>query len=56
MTLELLEDALKKITDKTKTIIVRIDEEVIYKRVVLVLDMLQKNELHNLALVTIKDE
>ncbi len=56
VTLELLEDALKKITDKTKTIIVRIDEEVIYKRVVLVLDMLQKNELHNLALVTIKDE
>ncbi len=56
VTLELLEDALKKITDKTRTIIVRIDEEVIYKRIVLVLDILQKNGLHNLALVTIKDE
>ncbi|DAB41201.1 MAG TPA: biopolymer transporter ExbD [Sulfurovum sp. UBA12169] len=56
VTLEVLEDALKKITDKTRTIIVRIDEEVIYKRIVLVLDMLQKNGLHNLALITIKDE
>ncbi|MDQ1326466.1 MAG: biopolymer transport protein ExbD [Campylobacterota bacterium] len=56
VTLELLEEALKKITDKKRAIIIRIDEEVIYKRIVLVLDMLQKNGLHNLTLVTIKDK
>ncbi|MCD6654136.1 MAG: biopolymer transporter ExbD [Sulfurovum sp.] len=56
VTLELLEEALKKITDKKRVIIIRIDEEVIYKRIVLVLDMLQKNGLHNLTLVTIKDK
>ena len=56
VTLELLEEALKKITDQKRVIIIRIDEEVIYKRIVLVLDMLQKNGLHNLTLVTIKDK
>ena len=56
VTLELLEEALEKITDKKRVIIIRIDEEVIYKRIVLVLDMLQKNGLHNLTLVTIKDK
>lgn len=56
VTPELLEEALKKITDKKRAIIIRIDEEVIYKRIILVLDMLQKNGLHNLTLVTIKDK
>jgi len=54
VTLELLEETLKKITDKKRAIIIRIDEDVIYKRIVLVLDILQKNGLYNLALVTIK--
>lgn len=39
---------------KDKMIIVRIDETVEYKRVVLILDMLQKNGLYNLSLVTKK--
>lgn len=56
VTLELLEEALKKITDKKRAIIIRIDEEVVYKRIVLVLDILQKNGLYNLALVTIQDQ
>lgn len=56
VTLEVLEEALKKIEDKKRAVIVRIDEEVIYKRIVQVLDMLQKYELHNLALVTRKKD
>lgn len=56
VTLEMLEEALKKIEDKKKAVIVRIDEEVIYKRIVQVLDMLQTYELNNLALVTKKKD
>lgn len=56
VTLEVLEEALKKIEDKKRAVIVRIDEEVIYKRIVQVLDMLQKYELNNLALVTRKKD
>jgi len=56
VTLEVLEEALKKIEDKKRAVIVRIDEEVIYKRIVQVLDMLQKYELNNLALVTKKKD
>jgi biopolymer transport protein ExbD len=54
VTIEVLEDALKNIKDKKRAVIVRIDEEVIYKRIVQVLDMLQKYGLNNLALVTKK--
>ncbi|UFH58822.1 ExbD/TolR family protein [Sulfurovum mangrovi] len=54
VTLEVLEDVLKNIEDKKRAIIVRIDEEVIYKRIVQVLDILQKYGLNNLALVTKK--
>lgn len=52
---ESLEDNLKEIKDKRKPMIVRIDEKVEYKRVVKVLDLLQKYELNNLALVTEKE-
>lgn len=38
--------------NKDKTLIVRIDKEVRYERVTKVLDILQKNNLNNLALVT----
>ncbi|WP_375722832.1 biopolymer transporter ExbD [Arcobacter sp. KX21116] len=51
---ESLEDNLKQIKDKTKPLIVRIDEKVQYKRVVRVLDLLQKYDLNNLALITEK--
>lgn len=50
-----LEDNLKNIKDRKKTIIVRIDKKVEYERVVKVLDLLQKYQLTNLALVTNKD-
>ena len=47
-----LEDNLKAIKNKEKTVIVRIDKKVEYERVVKVLDLLQKYNLKNLALVT----
>ena len=52
LTLEALEIELQKITDKKRAVIVRIDEEVMYKKIVTILDLLQKYELNNLALVT----
>ncbi len=53
---ESLEDNLKEVKDKTKPLIVRIDEKVEYKRVIKVLDLLQKYDLNNLALITEKEE
>jgi biopolymer transport protein ExbD len=47
-----LEDNLKAIENKNKAVIVRIDKKVPYERVVKVLDLLQKHNLTNLALVT----
>lgn len=47
-----LEDNLKAVKNKKKAVIVRIDKKVPYERVVKVLDLLQKYELNNLALVT----
>ena len=55
VTLDVLEEELKQITDKKRAIIVRIDEEVVYKKIVGILDLLQKYELNNLALVTKKE-
>lgn len=53
---ESLEDNLKAIEEKNKSVIVRIDKKVEYQRVVKVLDLLQKYDLSNLALVTNEDE
>ena len=50
-----LEDNLKEIKNKKKSVIVRIDKKVEYERVVKVLDLLQKYNLNNLALVTNKN-
>lgn len=47
-----LEDNLKAVKKKDKPVIVRIDKKVEYERVVKVLDLLQKYNLNNLALVT----
>lgn len=47
-----LEDNLKAIDDKNKPVIVRIDKKVEYERLVKLLDLLQKYDLTNLALVT----
>ncbi len=49
---ESLEDNLKAIENKQKAVIVRIDKKVEYERVVKLLDLLQKYDLTNLALVT----
>lgn len=47
-----LEDNLKAVKNKNKAVVVRIDKKVEYERVVKVLDLLQKYNLNNLALVT----
>ena len=49
---ESLEDNLKVIKNKEKPVVVRIDKKVEYERIVKVLDLLQKYNLSNLALVT----
>jgi len=49
-----LEARLQAIKEKTKTIIVRIDKDVPYSQIVLVLDDLQKQDLNNISLVTDK--
>lgn len=49
---EKLDIKLSNVTKKDKPVIVRIDKDVKYERVVKVLDILQKYELNNLALVT----
>ena len=51
-----MDKKLSEIKDKKKTIIVRIDKNVIYERIVKVLDNLQKYELNNLSLVTKKNK
>jgi len=50
--IEELEKKLQKIIKKDKAIIVRIDQDVQYRRIVIILDLLQKYSLNNLALVT----
>ena len=47
-----LEQKLQNIKDTKRPVIMRIDEEVKYKRVVQVLDRPPKYELNNLAMVT----
>lgn len=47
-----LEDNLKEIKDNKKAVVVRIDKDVRYEKLVKVLDLLQKYNLNNLALVT----
>ncbi len=49
-----LEARLQVIKDKTKSIILRIDKDVPYSQIVLVLDDLQKQDLNNISLVTDK--
>lgn len=47
-----LDESLKVIKNKKKAVIVRIDQNTKYDRVTRVLDLLQKYDLNNLALVT----
>ena len=52
ITLENLGLELEDIDDKKQSITFRIDKDVKYEKVVEILDLLQKNNLKNLALVT----
>lgn len=49
-----LDNKLSKVTKKDKPIIVRIDKDVAYERVIKILNLLQKYSLNNIALVTNK--
>ncbi|WP_419763736.1 MAG: ExbD/TolR family protein [Arcobacter sp.] len=55
-TIEQLDKKINNIQDKQRNIIFRIDKEVTYKKVVKVLDLLQKNGLFNISLLTDKKE
>lgn len=52
ISIENLELELENIDDKKKSIIFRVDKNVKYERLVKILDLLQKYNLNNLALVT----
>lgn len=52
MNLNELNLSLMKIKNKKDSIILRVDKEVKYERVVKILDLLQRHNLNNLALVT----
>ena len=51
-TLEFLEEEIKKVEDKQRNIIFRIDKEVRYEKIIEVLGILQKYELFNISLIT----
>lgn len=50
--LESLENEIKKIENKERNIIFRIDKEVKYEKIIEVLGILQKYELFNISLIT----
>ena len=52
---EELDKKLSLVKDKKKNIIIRIDKNVIYEKIVKVLDTLQKYNLNNLSLITKKN-
>lgn len=54
VTMEELETKLDKVADKKTQIDYRIDQDVKYSRVVRVLEMLKKNKLNNISLITSK--
>lgn len=53
---ESLEANLQEVKDNKKAVIIRIDKNTKYERVIKVLDLLQKYNLNNLALVTNEDK
>ena len=53
-TFDTVREDLKNIEDKTKSIEIRIDKDVVYDRVVKLLDLLRQFELTNLSLITDK--
>ncbi len=55
VTLEQLERSFENVLDKKQAVLFRIDKKVSYEKVVEVLDLLQKYNLNNLALITQED-
>jgi len=55
VTLEQLERNFENVLNKKQAVIFRIDKKVSYEKVVEVLDLLQKYNLNNLALITQED-
>ena len=53
ITLDELNKKMFEIINKSKNIIFRVDEDVKYKKVIEILDTLQKNELFNISLINI---
>jgi biopolymer transport protein ExbD len=51
-----LKNILKEIQNTKQAIMIHIDKKVPYKKVIEVLDILQKNNLHNIAFVTEKNQ
>ncbi len=54
ITLKMLDKYLSQINDKEKTITLKIDKKVEYAKVIQILNILQKYNLNNLALITKK--
>jgi len=52
VTIDELDLILEEVEDKKQSVIFRIDKKVSYERVVEILDLLQKYNLNNLALIT----
>jgi biopolymer transport protein ExbD len=50
VTWQILENNLKNIKDKTRSVIVKIDKDVKYQRIVILFDLLKKYNLSHLAL------
>ncbi len=53
---EQLSEALKTIKDKKRYVVLRIDEDVRYEKIVKLLDALQAENLNNLSLITNKNK
>ncbi|HHD72826.1 MAG TPA: biopolymer transporter ExbD, partial [Epsilonproteobacteria bacterium] len=56
VTFEELDQQLSKVSDKKSPVIVRIDKDVRYERIVKLLDILKKYDLNNLALINQKSQ
>ena len=50
VTFEDLDKKFATIVDKKRPVVVRIDKEVVYERVIKLFDMLKKHDLNNLSL------
>ena len=56
ISLDELDERMFEINEKTRNIIFKVDKDVKYKKVVEILDILQKNQLFNISLITQKEK